>query len=258
MIKRWIGGLLVLSSFNVVAVGESLAATHPTLEQKFTGALSKYAPDALYVKAMADNQTAALVISQRELTRIFVAQDRILAVRGLDGAYLLNKDENQGEIFIKPTPLYQHQAISLFITTEQGHNYALLLVPADIPARTIQLKATTGSRLAERWEKNNNYNELMLTLITAMVNHQAPDGYVVFMPRKIKAIKVGKIWVSINQIYRGKYLRGEVLRLENRGASQAELRETQFYQVGTRALALRETVLPPRAATWLYRVMSND
>ena len=231
---------------------------HKSLEQKFTGELKKYIPDALYIKPIADNQMAALVISNHELTRIFVANDRILAVRGVEGTYLLNKDENQGEIFVKPTPLNQGKAISLFITTEQGHNYTLLLAPADIPARAIKLTPTGGSKLAERWEKNGNYQELIINLITAMVNGKVPDGYALSVPKKLVPIKFKLISVTLNAVYSGKYLRGEILVIENKSTVNIALTESQFYQVGTRAIAILQQNLPPKATTLLYRVMSNE
>lgn len=231
---------------------------HKTLEQKFTGELKKYVPEALYIKPIADNQMAALVISNRELTRIFVANDRILAVRGVDGAYLLNKDENQGEIFVKPTPLNQGKAISLFITTEQGHNYTLLLAPADIPARAIELKSINGSKLAEHWEKNSNYQQLIVDLIAAMVNGKIPDGYVFSVPKKPVPFKFKLIAVTLNAVYSGKYLRGEVLVIENKSTANIALTEAQFYQVGTRAIAILEQNLSPKSTTLLYRVMSNE
>lgn len=240
------------------ALANGMVSDHKTLEQKFTGELKKYVPDALYIKPIADNQMAALVISNHELTRIFVANDRILAVRGVDGAYLLNKDEIQGEIFIKPTPLNQGKAISLFITTEQGHSYTLLLAPADIPARAIELKPIGGSKLAERWEKSSSYQELIIGLITAMVNGKAPDGYALSVPKKPAPIKFKLISVTLNTVYSGKYLRGEILVIENKSAVNIALTESQFYQVGTRAIAILEQNLQPKATTLLYRVMSDE
>lgn len=240
------------------AIAGSAATNHQTLEQKFTGELKKYTPDALYVRSIADNQMAALVISNHELTRIFVNNDRILAVRGVDGAYLLNKDEVQGEIFVKPTPLYRERTISLFITTEQGHNYTLLLAPANIPARTIELKPTGGSRQAAQWEKNSSYYTLIIKFMTAMVNGKVPDGYAVNVPSKIKSLKFKQILVTLNALYIGKYLRGEVFTLENKTSKSICLDEMQFYQQGARAIAILERNLPPHTKTLLYRVMNNE
>ena len=234
------------------------AINYHALEQNVTADFKDYVPHSLYVKSIADNQMVALVISNRELNRIFVANDRILAVRGIDGAYMLTKDENQGEIFIKPTPLYQGRPINLFITTEQGHNYNLLLAATNIPARTIELKPITGSKQAERWERNNNYNELIAGLIAAMVNDRIPDGYSVVVPGKNKPVNFGHIVVASNVIYSGKYLRGEILSIENRSATTVYVEERQFYQLGTRAIAIFEHNLQPKSKTLLYRVMSNE
>ena len=42
-------------------------------------------------------------ISQQDLTRITVKEDRILNVFGVTGEYVLEADEDQGQIFIRPT-----------------------------------------------------------------------------------------------------------------------------------------------------------
>src|SRR5580658_6668200 len=124
----------------------------------FMFTLQIYPIFAMQVKAVKDNEKVDATISARELSRIFVSGDRIQSTRGLNGAYELMKDENQGSIFIKPAPFYQHHGFNLFVTTEQGHTYNLFLTPKNFPAETIELKPLSPSRLlAERWEKNLPY-----------------------------------------------------------------------------------------------------
>jgi len=60
---------------------------------------------ALQSITIGDNQTKNVTISANELSRIFVKGDRVLNVRGVEGAYILTKDAVQGQIFIKPTAL---------------------------------------------------------------------------------------------------------------------------------------------------------
>jgi conjugal transfer pilus assembly protein TraK len=201
---------------------------------------------------------AVLVISDRELNRIFVANDRILAVRGIDGAYLLNKDENQGEIFIKPSAIYQARAFSIFVTTEQGHNYNLILVPVNIPARTIELKPLTGSKQAERWERDGDYMEIIASLMTAMVNAKTPDGYALIVPHKEQVAVFDELKIVVTLVYSGKYLRGEVLSVTNESKHAVYLDERQFYHPNVRALALIEHNLEPKSKTLLYRVVSDE
>lgn len=106
---------------------------------------------ALQTKALSDHQTAFFKISVKELTQIFVEGDRVQSARGLDGHYQLTKDESQGAIFIKPST---HKPFNLFLTTEAGHNYTLLLSPIDIPAEVIQLKPLSSIKAkAAQWEK---------------------------------------------------------------------------------------------------------
>src|SRR5574338_1635389 len=100
---------------------------------------------ALQIKAVKDNMTVPVKISARELSRVFVENDRIQSTRGLNGAYELTKDEKSGSIYVKPTPFYANKAFNLFITIEYGHTYNLLLTPLNIPAENIELKPLSPS-----------------------------------------------------------------------------------------------------------------
>lgn len=50
-------------------------------------------------------------ISKQDLTRITVKEDRILNVFGVTGEYVLEADEDQGQIFIRPTGLNNNKPI---------------------------------------------------------------------------------------------------------------------------------------------------
>lgn len=185
---------------------------------------------ALQKKAMNDNQTALFKVSAKELTRIFVEGDRIQSARGLEGNYQLTKDETQGAIFIKPA---QFKPFNVFVTTEAGHNYTLLLTPIDIPSEVIQLKPLSPIKAkAESWEKNTPYSDAIIQLMKSMVNEvPVPDGYAMIHVNADKPKKLHSgMTMQLKTLYQGNELQGEIWRIKNIYCRSMQLKKSDFYQ----------------------------
>ncbi len=80
-------------------------------------------------------------ISRQGLTRIAVKEDRILNVFGVAGEYVMEADEDQGQVFIRPVGPGAFKPISLTLTTESGHTQDLHLIPKDQAPEALILKA---------------------------------------------------------------------------------------------------------------------
>jgi len=214
---------------------------------------------ALQLVPIADDQTKNITISAYELSRIFVKGDRIQNARGLEGAYILTKDSGQGQIYVKPTSSYQQKPFNLFLTTEQGHNYNLFITAQGLPGQDIELKPNTPSKEAVSWEKSSAYSQVLVKLITNMVNGDAPEGYAVLdTGKKEKSVRYDQFIVKLQKTYRGNHLYGEVLLVQNQCNYPINLSETIFYQAGTRAIALLRTNIPAEGQTMLFRVMGDE
>ena len=217
-----------------------------------------YPAFALQVKHVKDNQTVSAKISTKELSRIFVSNDRIQATRGINGAYELMKDEQQGMVFIKPTAFYGNRPFNLFVTTEHGHTYNLLLIPMNIPAESIQLKPMSPTiRLAERWEKNSPYVDMLIQLMNSMVNEKRPDGYAV-IPVEGKTYRFPEFTMQLVTVYKGNHLQGEIWCIKNCTKKSLYLKPNQFFQSNTRAIALESEKLTAGEETYLYKVNNHD
>jgi len=214
---------------------------------------------ALQTITIADNQTKTITVSAHELSRIFVEGDRIQNVRGLEGAYTLTKDAAQGQVYIKPTPPYQAKPFNLFITTEKGRNFNLFVMATGISGQDIELKPSTPSKEVEPWERNSEYSQVLVKLITCMINGEVPSDYSVIYPdKKVKAVKYDNFTTKLQKRYLGKRLYGEVLLIQNRRNYPLSLNEAMFYQAGTRAVTILNPTLPAKGQTELFRVMSNE
>lgn len=212
---------------------------------------------ALQVRQAKDNQTISAKISAKELSRIFVTSDRIQATRGINGAYEIIKDDTQGMIFIKPSPYYANRPFNLFITTEIGRTYNLLLVPTDIPAETIEIKPKSPAiKIASKWEKNAPYVDKLIQLINAMVNEVEPQGYAV-SEAATKPIKVKDISMELIAVYRGSQLQGEIWCIKNISRNTIHLSPSQFFDKTVRAIALEADMLPCGDEVYLYKVSDH-
>ena len=214
---------------------------------------------ALQTISIADNQTMTINIAANELTRIYVIGDRIQNIRGLEGAYTLVKDTVQGQVYIKPTPPYQSKPFNLFLATEKRRNFNLFIRAASIPGQDIELKPTTPGKEAESWEVNSEYSQILIKLITSMVNGEIPSGYSLIYPdKKTKPIKYGNLILKLQKKYLGKHLCGEIFLVQNNRHQPVNIDEKMFYQSGVRAIALLNFTISASGQTMLFRVMDNE
>nr|MBA3814758.1 type-F conjugative transfer system secretin TraK [Alphaproteobacteria bacterium] len=75
---------------------------------------------AAQIHPLNDLKVIEVPISQTGLTRITVKGDRIADVFGMSGEYVMEADEVQGQVFIRPLEPALNP-ISLTVTTEGGH-----------------------------------------------------------------------------------------------------------------------------------------
>lgn len=214
---------------------------------------------ALQVKPIKDNQTITAHVASKELTRIFVEGDRIQQVRGIQGTYELTKDEKLGAIFIKPSVMYSKKIINLFVTTELGHTYSLLLMPIDSPSETIQLKPLSPAlTVAKHWEQDSDYIEKMIQLTSYMVNKIKPEGYAVIDFPKIKFSQVPHgLTMQLMTLYRGSHVEGEIWKLKNTSCKTLHLTAKDFFNRHVRAMSLDKDLLRCHEETYLYRVVDH-
>lgn len=86
-------------------------------------------------------------ISLHDLNRIEVKNDRIAQVFGKSGAFLVEQDLENGQLYLKPTPQNGRRPLSVTLTTEKGQVQDLLLTPYDVPGETLILKEDQTSVL---------------------------------------------------------------------------------------------------------------
>jgi type-F conjugative transfer system secretin TraK len=214
---------------------------------------------ALQLKPITENGEVQASVAAQELTRIAVEKDRILHVRGLEGAYELKHDPVQGALFIKPLADYQSKPFSLFISTEQNHNYVLHLTPKEQLGDTILLKPKGLKSHSVRFQKHSvPYTKLLVNFMTMMMKDTIPSHYASKTVTKAKCHPMGKA-ITVQRIrhYSGTHFQGALYRVTNRSCQTWLLRESGFYQRGDCAIALSRLTVAPGGHVLLYKVYSN-
>lgn len=216
--------------------------------------------NAAQVKVIRENQTVNANISSVDVTRIFVAGDRIKSIRGIKGAYTRENDEANGEVYIRPTASYQNRAFTVLITTENDRHFTLLLNPLAVPSDTIMVlfKDKASLEKAAKVEKASPYEKSLIELAKSMVAGVQPEGYStqhVISKQFYRLNQTG--YFNLIRIYKGAYYQGEVFKFTNRGASTFELDERSFYSDGTRLVAIESNLVPAHASTLVYRIRDH-
>ncbi len=199
---------------------------------------------------VSDGLTAHGIISQRELTRIYVQSDRIKDIKSATNDFTLEKDEENGQIFIMPHPGNQ-DAFTLFVTTELGKTIALSLKPTNVPADTLAL-AYEQQKHEKDNEKLPSYETNIFQLVKAMSKRDSVPGYVVENMADNQE-EVNGLEKKELMMYQGKF-KGKVIAIKNKTDTIITLNEDELKEQNIKAIALAKRDLVPGEATEVYLV----
>lgn len=203
---------------------------------------------------LSDGGTAIGKISVRDTNRIAVAGGRIAEVWGSADTFTADKDEQVGQVFLRVPSPAQREAISLFVTDDQGKTYTLILTPADIPAETVMIRRRGDDRRsASAWERSDTYVGALRRIIKSMTKDEIPDGYQVS-----ERDAVVPLWdearLRLDREYLGGVFTGETYTLTNMTAVDLATEEREFYRPGVAAVAIERHLLAPGQSTRVYVV----
>ncbi len=195
------------------------------------------------LKHLDDLNVIEISISKEDLTRIAVKDDRILNVIGLTGAYVLEADEVQGQVFIRPLDQGTLKPINLTIITEGGHTQDLRLIPKNKIPEALILLAQDGHQqeIPSLWGKQvrlkNNPSHVPLSknevedLLQACQERRIPLGYKL-APLDLKSGSISKETLSVSSLLirelKGERLRGLTYDVQNRTKDPLTLSEPTF------------------------------
>ena len=190
-------------------------------------------------------------VSRKEVTRISVDRGRIRKVTGNAGEFVLEKDGEKGQVFIRPAAPDSTKPINLFVSTERS-TIGLLLQPVDTPSDAIVIReardAATGPA---RIERSGRHVRTMKNLLLAMAEDALPDDMEVREPGRDLALWPGAR-LTLQRQWLGSSVVGEKYQLTNAGAAALELAERDLFKRGVMALSIEQTSLRPGESTQLF------
>lgn len=203
------------------------------------------------------------IIDPSSLNRIYLADDRIQTVKAVHGQFQIDKDEKNGDVYIKPDRYYQDKPIHLFISSEKGFTYSITLKPnADIP-QMIAIHNNYAKNWVEKKDTtstNNNLSPEVYELLRVM-HQEAPTEMIhrqTFEQESLKTIR-RDVSVSHAENYWGTEYVGEVLYITNDSKSTVALRENLLMDDdNVVAISILSKELPRRTYTKAYRVKSYE
>ncbi|HHU9739399.1 TPA: type-F conjugative transfer system secretin TraK, partial [Escherichia coli] len=122
--------------------------------------------------------------------------------------------------------------------TERGLNLSIQAVPREGAGRTIQLVSDlrgTGEE-AGAWETSTPYESLLVTISQAVRGGKLPAGwYQVPVTKETLQAPAGLSSVA-DAVWTGNHLKMVCFAVENKTLSALNIRESDFWQPGTRAV----------------------
>lgn len=205
---------------------------------------------ALQILDAKDGETVLGKVSQKEVTRISFERSRIRKVTGNAGEFVLEKDEEKGQIFIRPVSPDSTKPINLFVSSERS-TVALLLQPVDTPSDTIVIREGREPLSASRVEKSGVHVRTLKNLLLAMASDALPEDMEVREPGQQLALWPG-VRLTLQRAWLGAGIVGEKYQLANVGPNDVSLIERDLYKPGVMAVSVEQASLRPGESTNLF------
>ena len=206
---------------------------------------------ALQIVDAQDGQTALAKLSRKEVTRIAFERGRVRKVTGSAGEFLLEKDDEKGQIFVRPTDPQSTKPINLFLTSDRG-TVALLLQPVDTPSDSIVIREPRERSAAPtRLEASGRHVRTLKNLLLALADDALPDDMQVLEPARDIVLWPGTR-LSLNRVLQGTGVVGERYHLTNTSDTTIEVAETALFKSGVMAISVEQSSLRPGEATNLF------
>ena len=206
---------------------------------------------ALQVVDARDGETALAKISRKEVTRIAIDRGRIRKVTGNAGEFVLEKDDEKGQVFIRPVSPDSTKPINIFVSSERS-TIGLLLQPVDTPSDAIVIREARDTPAGPaRIERSSRHVRTMKNLLLAMAGDALPDDMEVREPGRELALWSGAR-LTLQRQWLGAGMVGEKYQLVNTGTSALELAERDLFKQSVMAVSIEQSSLRPGEATQLF------
>ncbi len=226
-------------------------------------ALASLNAHALQTVEPVEGHNSFIKISAKETTRIAVEGGKIRSLLATDGELTVEKDEERGQLFIRPTIL--SKPINVRLITGSGATYNFVMQAVDIPQEDVIIRepfAARSDRAGGRDGKSGKgaaggMAKSVRGLVAAMALEEAPSSIEMRQTSQEFALWENTRFVMTG-VYSERELVGEKFRLTNTGTTTIRLVEQELYRKGVVAVAIENMQLDPGQTTNIYVVRSSN
>lgn len=187
------------------------------------------------VVPMVNGGQASIAVSNTSPNLFTVPGDRITAVNSLDGALTNNEQTASGGVVVATL---NKKPFTFILETERGLNLSIQAVPREGAGRTIQLVSDlrgTGE-VAGAWETSTPYESMLVSVSQAVRGGKLPAGWYQVPVTKEALLAPAGISAQAEAVWTGNHLKMVRFAVKNITASALAIRESDFWQPGTRAV----------------------
>lgn len=212
---------------------------------------------ALQIKQATDNGQITAFVSAQEISRIGLTKDRIRMVNG-DPDVDITHDSDSGDVYLKPRDAALDKPINLFISTEKGFTYQLLLMPKKVPSEQILIRnedAIGGLEEAQVFESKMPFHGAVVDVLKATIGVAGiPAGYKKEFIKEPKTERQDSFIIRSLFTVTGGALQGVGVEVRNTGETTSPLTERVLFKADQVAVYLPQRELKPAQTVTVYLV----
>ena len=198
-----------------------------------------------------DSATVLAKVSRHEVTRIAFEHSRVRRVTGNANEFVLEKDDERGQVFIRPADAQSTKPINLFVSSDRA-TVSLLLQPVDVPGDSIVIRELRAAGEAPpRLEASSRHVRTLKNLLVALADDSLPEDMEVREPGREIALWPGTR-LTLQRVLLGSRLVAERYHLANTGATVLTLQEPALHKRGVMAISVERASLQPGEATPVF------
>lgn len=224
--------------------------------------LSAFASHAFALQTVepVEGHNAFVKISQKETTRIVIEGGKIRSLIATDGELAVDKDEERGQLFIRPT--VSGKPINARVISASGATYNLVMQPVDIPQEDLIIREPFERRSQRSDDRDTKKGaaggvaKAVKGLMTAMALEEPPNSVEMRPTSQELTLWEGTRFV-MTAVYTERDMVGEKYRLTNTGKASIRMVEQEFYRRGVIAIAIEHMQVEPGSSTNVYVIRSN-
>jgi type-F conjugative transfer system secretin TraK len=188
------------------------------------------------VISLINNGEGAAQIARTGLNRIYLEEDKIKNVISLNGELMIQKDIDNGQLFVKPIDESRDKPIEIFLTTESGNHFALSLKPLTIKSQNI------GVTIQPNKSEDDNEETKILALIKQMGGVEIPKNKYTKKNRVKNKLK-DKVKIEKKLTIKDRELEGEIYEIINNDKEKLKIDLTPYWNKDVKAVAVEKSQL---------------